>query len=373
MAEEWLKSLKSIHHALILSSAIILIFAISSSPDPSRAELAIEELADFGSIIADRHKEERVWLNEYYRDTTFGKTLKDAFRYSDLQISPEISFSHEYFYYNLQDMRVKDYETYLRNISENHIGIIVFDLSQDQIDRVTADLLELFTESSHSGKVEELIFANEDTNAGYQAVRFHLKISTDEGPQTIKTRRTWTLLASPIERRFPDNVDTIEGLYEKVPGGYAVFPQLRSFWSLLNEGEMDVDSAKSTLEREIPEDTNDIKIIGIAFPQSFAGIGFPIALLFIQLYFLLYIRSFSGKNRDSSAVPEYPWIGQFRDCWSRMIFGSTLTFLPAISISILLLNIYGNDSLTVACIVPVGLSSLLLGGGSVWYAIIAFR
>jgi hypothetical protein len=187
-----------------------------------------------------------------------------------------------------------------------------------------------------------------------QATFSNQELSSQGRLQTVKLR-----FAAPFGHQRPGYKGDIEGKdvsvffpisgYDHVAldqqqlivlfGNWRSGPFQQSFTDLAGAtrefASLDLEDVRKLLSDDIAKGTEVFEAFGMKFPSAQVTWWGIILLLSIQLYFVTYLQLLSGKLRADDAGWDVPWIGMDQSTLGKQIFFFTVMLLPCIAVSLL--------------------------------------
>lgn len=137
--------------------------------------------------------------------------------------------------------------------------------------------------------------------------------------------------------------DTAEGPFERR------FPQLAT-WAR-DRGARNVGILLEDVQHELERSSESFEVLGVKIPLSaIAKVGI-LVFAAIAAYLCLHLRRLGALLKQQRALPEFPWIGIYRERMAKVIFAITVVGLP-IGVSALLLMRSWNSLSEWTIIVP---------------------
>jgi len=106
-----------------------------------------------------------------------------------------------------------------------------------------------------------------------------------------------------------------------------LFPELDALTEDLKSLEM--KDLRNYLKRQASQGDAPITMLGIELQQDLVEVWGMLVLLGMQPYFSLHLQTFLGRLKGEP-LPEYPWIGVYRDAVSRALFHASLALPLAV-------------------------------------------
>jgi len=112
-----------------------------------------------------------------------------------------------------------------------------------------------------------------------------------------------------------------------------------SFYDLkqvgVKNGIDDLGNLENVLSKVEVSDTPAFEAFGIKFPADVATLGGTVALLAVQLYFVVYLKQLSGRLKADDLGWDVPWMGMDSSGLTKGIFFVTTALFPPISLIVL--------------------------------------
>ena len=111
-----------------------------------------------------------------------------------------------------------------------------------------------------------------------------------------------------------------------------------------NLDEISLNNLIEVLKGELRRSGDSIEIFGIKIPTEAISTWGIIALVGLQLYFILHFNSLASNISKEDAEIKFPWIGMFGDIFSRAAFFASTVVLPSVVVAynVLIVNGYSK-------------------------------
>lgn len=372
-SKDFVEHLRTVHFALVsVSAGLILLLASFHTYKPAQAVAELERIMDaqenwdFEKLVLAKTGFREDWRHDY--------ALKgDALRHEKVNchFNPLLAVGDQY-----SDSETKEYE------AKPPVTLDEFEhwLHQHLEDRAyyAAHPPNMFGDAY--SWVDEKSYGRIQVDKPYGDPSYSVDLSLQEANESLAKRLncsdcyyfyvgksfdgffTFYLPAEP-EKVVLNKTDFIAGVTKWCDSLQTCFPALSH--AAVDLRTLKLSDVKAHLIQELEKGDVVFEAFGLKIPVNELTIAGFLLVLSIQLYFFLHLKELHEKAQPYDSGWDVAWVGLYASLPSRIVFFSTLWFLPCGAIVLLIfraITVVGDDAnLDLVSLSPLRLSLFIIG------------
>jgi hypothetical protein len=324
--EESLKAARLIHHLIVITTAAMFVFAVSSEKPPDIYGKALTELRALRTTVVELPSLNALPLSQHYQASGVLTALRDELESPSLMVRMPQDRSADL----AGDVEHQKLTTLYEFLLEMPPSQKV-DLWDVDVPDLRNKLRQAASDRTLLGSVYEANFFGDNGDPEKPQVVLATRTPSSSGFSKVDIRVVGRRL---VESSAARQIAIARGLIVSEHGTVVALSSLRPVWGIVSS--LNLGEAEQALERRDKEvrrsDEEYLSVLGLTIRTSVAVILAPVLLMALLLYLYAHIQHIATlASGQLQQVQSFPWIALFTSRLGRALSVLSLVVLPPLS------------------------------------------